>query len=141
MDRIFIDMGSNNKLEFSIGKFHRKLATQLVGQLRRDGIVRGKGLNQVVGKIAGPLNLKASGLMCHSSSNRKIERSCLWFDIIAGNQRLPSGFIGILYVEDGFAKRRFDSVDFCDSHFCVIVIVLVVRGTIPKLYIIARLYQ
>ena len=40
MYRIFIDMGSNDKLEFSIGKFHRKLATQLVGQLRRDGIIR-----------------------------------------------------------------------------------------------------
>ena len=95
----------------------------------------------MIGKVAGLPILKAPGLMCHRSSNRKIERSRLWFGIIAGNQLLPSGFIGILYVEDGFAKRRFDSVDFCDCHFCVIVIVLVVRGTIPKLYIIARLYQ
>lgn len=91
----------------------------------------------MVGEIAGLPILKAPGLMCHRSSNRKIERSRLWFVIIGGNQLLPSGFIGILYVEDGFAKRRFDSVDFCDSHFCVIVIVMVVRGTIPKLYIIA----
>lgn len=112
-----------------------------MGLFWRDGIVRGKGLNQVVGKIAGPLNLKASGLMCHSSSNRKIERSCLWFDIIAGNQRLPSGFIWILYVEDGFTKCRFDSMNFCDGHFCVTVIFLDVRGKIQKLlYIIARLY-
>ena len=43
MDRIFIDMGSNDKLEFSIGKFRCKLAAQLMGSLRRDSIVRGKG--------------------------------------------------------------------------------------------------
>ena len=42
MYRIFIDMGSNDKLEFSIGKFRCKLAAQLMGSLRRDSIVRGK---------------------------------------------------------------------------------------------------
>ena len=70
----------------------------------------------MIGEITRPLILKALGLMYHSSSNRKIERSCLWFSIIAGNQRLPSGFIWILYVEYGFTKRRFDSVNFCDGH-------------------------
>lgn len=98
-------MGGNNKLKLSLCEFHRELAAQLMGPLRRDVIIRRKGLNEMVGKVAGLLVLKALALMCHSGSNRKIERSCLWFGIIAGNQRLPSSFIWILYVEYGFTKR------------------------------------
>lgn len=65
MYRIFIDMGSNDKLEFSIGKFHCKLAAQLMGSLRRDSIVRGKGLNQVVGKISLLFRTCISCFACH----------------------------------------------------------------------------
>ena len=82
MYRIFIDMGSNDKLEFSIGKFHCKLAAQLMGSLRRDSIVRGKGLNHVVGKISLLFRTCISSFACHCCSNGKIKHCSLWGGIV-----------------------------------------------------------
>ena len=83
MDMTFINVSCYYILILSARVFKCQFLPQLMGLLRRDSVLRRKGLYQVIGKICRTLPFQVPRFVRKHRGHFKVDRSCLRLAIIA----------------------------------------------------------
>ena len=110
-----VDVGGYYVLIFALGKFRRQLLAQFVGLLRRQIIVRGEGLYQVISQVpvAALAVVDLTGGGCR---HLEVEAGGLRLGIIAGHIQLVVRLVRVFDVSDCLAESGFYRVDFGNGH-------------------------
>ena len=110
-----VDVGGYHILVFALCKFGCQFFAQLMSLLRRQIIIGGKGLYQVVGQVSAAA-LAVVDLAGGGCRHLEVEAGGLRLGIIAGHIQLAVRLVRVFDVSDCLAESGFYRVDFGNGH-------------------------